>query len=345
MIDINITENKHTAVMFVDKISQTGETCAELSGKKVAVLAPESQSKNAAALINALKNGGAAAYLYKLPDGEECKTIENALKVSVFLDENLFGRSDMILNLGGGTVCDLGGFVASIYKRGILYYNIPTTLLCAVDACIGGKTAVDCNGKKNHWGTFYQPEKVCIIGDIIKSLPNELIDAGKSEIVKYAVIDEDFYEYLSELPIENFTTELTTIIQKCLRIKGRFVELDERDRSVRQALYAGHTIAHAIEAQSGFSIDHATAVMLGLITETNIAYKSGFIGQNRFERLTKLYRKYFGDYAELSLDEIENLVPFMQSDKKNQNGKICFVLPCEHSVESVMIDDVKSILI
>ena len=251
----------------------------------------------------------------------------------------------MILNLGGGTVCDLGGFVASIYKRGILYYNIPTTLLCAVDACIGGKTAVDCNGKKNHWGTFYQPEKVCIIGDIIKSLPNELIDAGKSEIVKYAVIDEDFYEYLSELPIENFTTELTTIIQKCLRIKGRFVEFDERDRGARHALNAGHTIAHAIEAQSGFSIDHATAVMLGLITETNIAYKSGFIGQNRFERLTKLYRKYFGDYAELSLDEIENLIPFMQSDKKNQNGKICFVLPCEHSVKSVMIDDIKSILI
>lgn len=345
MININITENKHTAVMFVDKISQTGETCAELSGKKVAVLAPESQSKNAAALINALKNGGAAAYLYKLPDGEECKTIENALKVSVFLDENMFGRSDMILNLGGGTVCDLGGFVASIYKRGILYYNIPTTLLCAVDACIGGKTAVDCNGKKNHWGTFYQPEKVCIIGDIIKSLPNELIDAGKSEIVKYAVIDEDFYEYLSELPIENFTTELTTIIKKCLRIKGRFVELDERDRGARHALNAGHTIAHAIEAQSGFSIDHATAVMLGLITETNIAYKSGFIGQNRFERLTKLYRKYFGDYAELSLDETENLIPFMQSDKKNRNGKICFVLPCEYSVKSVMIDDIKSILI
>ena len=345
MININITEKKHTDVVFIDNVSQISEECAELSGKKVAVLAPESQSKNAAALINALKNGGAAAYLYKLPDGEECKNIESALKLSAFLDENMFGRSDMILNFGGGTVCDLGGFVASIYKRGILYYNIPTTLLCAVDACIGGKTAVDCNGKKNHWGTFYQPEKVCIIGDIIKSLPDELIDAGKSEIVKYAVIDEDFYEYLSELPIENFTTELTTIIQKCLRIKGRFVELDERDRGARHALNAGHTIAHAIEAQSGFSIDHATAVMLGLITETNIAYKSGFIGQNRFERVTKLYRKYFGDYAELSLDEIENLIPFMQSDKKNRNGKICFVLPCEHSVKSVMIDDIKSILI
>lgn len=345
MNNINITEKKHTDVVFIDNISQISEACAGLSGKKIAVLASESQSKNTAALLNALKNCEATTYVYTLHDGEECKNIESALKLSAFLDENMFGRSDVILNFGGGTVCDLGGFVASLYKRGILYYNIPTTLLCAVDACIGGKTAVDCNGKKNHWGTFYQPEKVCIIGEIIKSLPDELIDAGKSEIVKYAVIDEDFYEYLSELSVENFTTELTTIIQKCLRIKGRFVELDERDRGARHALNAGHTIAHAIEAQSGFSIDHATAVMLGLITETNIAYKSGFIGQNRFERLTKLYRKYFGDYAELSLDEIENLVPFMQSDKKNQNGKICFVLPCEHSVESVMIYDIKSILI
>ena len=127
MININITENKHTAVMFVDKISQTGETCAELSGKKIAVLASESQSKNTAALLNALKNCEATTYVYTLHDGEECKNIESALKLSVFLDENLFGRSDMILNLGGGTVCDLGGFVASIYKRGILYYNIPTT--------------------------------------------------------------------------------------------------------------------------------------------------------------------------------------------------------------------------
>ena len=345
MININITENKHTGVVFVDKISQTGETCAELNDKKVAVLAPESQNKNTTALLNALKNSGATAYVYKLPDGEECKTIENALKLSAFLDENLFGRSDAIMNFGGGTICDLGGFVASIYKRGILCYNVPTTLLCAVDACIGGKTAVDCNGKKNHWGTFYQPAKVCVIGEIINNLPSELIDAGKSEIVKYAVIDEEFYDYLSELKVENFATELTAIIQKCLQIKGRFVELDERDQGVRHALNAGHTIAHAIEAQSDFSVDHATAVMLGLITETNIAYKSGIIGQNRFERLTKLYRKYFGDYAELGLDETENLIPFMQSDKKNQNGKICFVLPCEHSVKSVMIDDVKSILI
>lgn len=342
---ISIIEKKQTEVFYVSDFSQTKNAFSGYKNKKIAIISPLGQSKTAERLSEVIKESGADVFIYKIHDGENCKTIENALKISNFLDENGFSRSDVIVNLGGGTVCDLGGFVASIYKRGVQYINIPTTLLCAVDAAIGGKTAIDCNGKKNQWGTFYQPSFVIIIGEILNKLSPELIEAGLSEIVKYAVIDADFCNYLAALSTDDFKAELLSVIQKCIEIKGRYIELDERDKNVRHALNAGHTVAHAIEMQSEFSVDHASAVMIGLITETEMSYKLNYIDFEQYNKLTALYEKYFGEYVKLDADEFENLIPFMQSDKKNENNKICFVLPYGKSVKTIFFgDEVREIL-
>lgn len=341
---ISIIEKKQTDIIYINEFSQIKNAFVGFKNKKIAIISPVGLYKTAERLLSVIKDCGAEVFIYKIRDGENCKTIENAINISDFLDENGFSRSDVIVNIGGGTVCDLGGFVASIYKRGVQYINIPTTLLCAVDACIGGKTAVDCNGKKNSWGTFYQPSYVIIIGEILNKLSPELIEAGLSEIVKYAVIDAEFCDYLSALSQDEFKAELLGIVKKCIDIKGRYVELDEKDKNVRHALNAGHTVAHAIETQSGFSVDHATAVMIGLITETEISHKLNYIDFEQYDKLTALYAKYFGEYVKLDGEEFQMLVPFMQSDKKNENNKICFVLPFGKSVKSIFFgEEVKEI--
>ena len=143
-------ENKFTEVSFTDDFPDLRAFAGDFSGKKIAIFASENLPESDAGEIKAtLKKAGGNVFFVPVGDGENCKTVENAEKLSIELDELGFSRTDVIVNLGGGTVCDLGGFVASVYKRGLDYYNVPTTLLCAVDACIGGKTAVDFGGRKN----------------------------------------------------------------------------------------------------------------------------------------------------------------------------------------------------
>lgn len=327
-------ENKFTEVSFTDDFSDLRAFAGDFSGKKIAIFASENLPESDAGEIKAaLKKAGGNVFFVPVGDGENCKTVENAAKLSIELDELGFSRTDVIVNLGGGTVCDLGGFVASVYKRGLDYYNVPTTLLCAVDACIGGKTAVDFGGRKNFWGTFHHPKKAIIVGSLMKNLPQGLIDAGKSEIVKYALLDGKFGKYLTELPNESFSESLLDIIEKCLIIKGRFVAEDEFDFGERRALNAGHTVAHAIEAESGYATDHSTAVALGLNEEMRIANACGIVSDGEYARFGALYEKYLGKREFLPKTQLLSLVRFMKSDKKHSDGRICFVFPTESGVK------------
>lgn len=285
---------------------------------------------------NALSNYGVQLYTEVVADGETLKNVQNALYVTDILQQNLFGRNDLIINVGGGTVCDLGAFVASIYKRGINYLNVPTTLLCSVDAAIGGKSAVDANGEKNVLGTFKQPLKVFIYTQVLNELHNELLSDGLSEIVKYGVIDKNFAINLKMHDNLNaIKRNLSNIIADCLQIKAKYVQLDEYDVGIRHTLNAGHTVAHAIESVSDFKVNHAKSVALGLVIETELAYKLGLISLKRYEFLQDLFKLLPSvDLNEISKDK-SKLISAMQSDKKNRNGKITFVLPNEQSVQSV----------
>ena len=148
----------------------------DFAGKKVVFVASPTVKSYVQTIQNQFIKNNLSCYTFYLNDGENNKNLDNALKLTDFLCENSISRKDILINVGGGTVCDLGAFVASVYMRGIKYINIPTTLLCACDASVGGKTAIDIGGIKNYWGTFYQPYAVVIDCEFLNSLSNELVD-------------------------------------------------------------------------------------------------------------------------------------------------------------------------
>lgn len=331
-MQIKTTENS-CDVLFFDVLSSAVRALPLSSGKRVALFV--SEKADGAAVREAarqIEESGAQAFVKTIRDGECCKTVENATALAIYLDENGFTRNDIIVNVGGGTVCDLGGFVASIYKRGVRFYNLPTTVLCAVDACVGGKTAVDAGGVKNLLGTFFQPSGAFVVKELIPQENSELINAGKSEIVKYAILDEEFFNYLQRLSEDVFDGVLFDVIEKCLNIKKRYVEADERDEGARRALNLGHTVAHAIESRNGYAVCHADAVKTGLLAETELALKIGAINCERYKSICALYEKYF-NRSHYDLKQLIELIPFTVHDKKNSDGKIKFVLPSGSTVE------------
>lgn len=195
---------------------------------------------------------------YPLQGGETVKTETNFIALSEFLFSKNFSRKDALLAVGGGSISDLTGFTASTYMRGITYATIPTTLLSAVDACIGGKTAIDLKNGKNVIGSFYQPSAVYVATKIFSSLTREQILCGKAEAAKYALLS-------NKIQADELHGAMTgELIRKCLAIKKKFIQEDEFDLNKRKLLNLGHTVAHAYESASDFTISHGDAVARGL---------------------------------------------------------------------------------
>lgn len=302
----------------------------DLANKKVVVFASKHAQNIANSVINALNGSGANVYTYITSDGEDNKNINKALLFTQYLSLNDIEKNDLIINVGGGTICDLGGFVASVYMRGISYINLPTTLLCACDACIGGKTGIDANGLKNLWGTFSQPQAVIIDCEMLKSLPKQIITEGLSEIVKYALINGDFFNYLTKIQTVNeVINNLGEIVKYCVKIKAEYVQADEFDRGVRHALNLGHTVAHAVESASNYALSHAQAVAYGIVIESKIAHQIKLITSERLNKILNLAQRFLPLDISFNLDK---LIPLMQKDKKNVNSNIVFSLPSENGV-------------
>lgn len=198
--------------------------------------------------------------------GEESKSLENFESLLSIMLENGFTRSDCVVAVGGGVVGDLAGFVASAYMRGVDFYNIPTTLLSQVDSSIGGKTAVNLGGIKNVVGAFYQPKRVLVDPDLLKTLPERHISNGFAEIIKMAVtFDKNLFELIESGDIRNERT-LDTIIAKAIEIKKNVVENDEKESGLRKVLNFGHTIGHGIEYQLELSkLYHGECVGIGML--------------------------------------------------------------------------------
>lgn len=275
---------------------------------------------------------GGNVYLYKLNDGESAKTVEQACAITEFLATNGFNRGDVIVAAGGGTVCDLCGFVASVYMRGIKYITVPTTLLCAVDACLGGKTAVDIPHVKNGWGTFYQPSLTVVDCEILSEAYGKAFSGGISEIVKYGVICPDFFEYLNKFNGEDdIKAHLEEVIYRCLKIKADIVCADERDLGVRKSLNLGHTVAHAIEQASSYSIEHGESVAMGVYAEARLSLKLGELKQARFKKIEQTLYRIKKDFTPRR--DLLGLIPYMRHDKKNGAQGVTFALPTENGVK------------
>ena len=195
--------------------------------------------------------------------GEESKSLDVFEKLLTAMLDNDFSRNDCVVAVGGGVVGDLSGFVASTYMRGVDFYNIPTTLLSQIDSSIGGKTAINFCGVKNIVGAFYQPKKVLIDPDLLKTLEKRQISNGLAEAVKMALTsDKELFEIFENEDIES---NLDEIIIRSLNIKKSVVELDEKEAGLRKILNFGHTIGHGIESSENGALYHGECVAFGML--------------------------------------------------------------------------------
>lgn len=275
-------------------------------------------------------------YTYRFITSEKAKNISTVNKIINILLKYKFARDDCVVSMGGGIVGDLSGFVASIFKRGIKFVNIPTTLLAQVDASIGGKTGV--NHKifgKNLIGSFYQPNIVITNIDFLKSLNKKELTCGYAEILKHSLIysikNFQFLEknYKKILSLNNKVLK-KTILESC-KIKKRIVEEDEKEKDKRKILNLGHTFGHAYEAASGFrkNLNHGEGVMLGIKSAILYSLKEKKLSMNNFNRINQhilnlnfklKLKNYFNK------NDISKLIAFMKNDKKNKSSKINLIL-------------------
>tara|TARA_X000000950_G_scaffold30645_1_gene33124 strand:+ start:550 stop:1662 length:1113 start_codon:yes stop_codon:yes gene_type:complete len=254
--------------------------------------------------------------------------------LKILLSKN-FKRSDLIISVGGGITGDVAGFVASIFKRGINFINIPTTLLAQVDSAIGGKTGVNSSHGKNLIGSFYQPKLVVSDTSFINSLPRKEIICGFAEILKHSIIkDKKFFNWLEKNTKSLFSKknkELMYAIKKSCEIKIHFVTKDINEKGLRMILNFGHTFAHAIEVKNNYSkkITHGEAVLTGMI----LAIKLSILKKNcTYKILNQVRNLYLKNNLTHSLKNVSNtrwirsLIPFLKQDKKNDDDKINFLL-------------------
>ena len=202
--------------------------------------------------------------IYTVAEGESSKSLVVFGQLLQTMLDHGFSRKDCVIAVGGGVVGDLSGFVASAYMRGIDFYNIPTTLLSQIDSSIGGKTAINFGGVKNIVGAFYQPKKVLIGPDLLKTLPSRQIANGLAEAIKMSLTsDKELFELFENKAIE---ANLDEIIIRSLQIKKAVVEQDEKEAGLRKILNFGHTIGHGIESSEGMSeLYHGECVALGML--------------------------------------------------------------------------------
>jgi len=265
----------------------------------------------------------------EIPSGEENKNIETCKKLWTELSSKGADRNSILINLGGGVISDIGGFVASTFKRGIRYLNIPTTLLAMVDASIGGKVGVDLNNLKNQIGLFANPQVVFIIPEFLDTLPKRFILSGFAEIIKHAVIyDKSYWEELSNKCFDEIE-DWKDIIDWSVEVKNYYITEDPMDTGFRKVLNFGHTVGHAFETYSLYYDDdpllHGEAVAIGMICESYISYKVTGLEKVQLEEIaayiTKCYEPYF-----LESDSIDMLLDFMKHDKKKLGNQMNLTL-------------------
>lgn len=268
--------------------------------------------------------------IIEIEQGEENKTVETCTAVWESLVELNIDRKALLINVGGGMVCDLGGFVASTYKRGIDFVNIPTSLLAMVDASVGTKTGVNLGGLKNMVGSFSQPQMVLIDTAFLETLPGNQMRSGLAEMFKHGLIaDASYWNQLKNLG-ELTTEDLMLLIYHSVSIKNEIVLQDPFEENVRKLLNFGHTLGHVIEtySHSGKGIQpllHGEAVAIGMILEAFISYKKDLLTKNSYLEIKETLNLMFESIV-FTENDIEICTHLLIHDKKNVNGIVQFTL-------------------
>lgn len=281
-------------------------------------------------LLKSLSSSGLEAYLFSFPKGESHKTRAAKEHLENRLFEKRLGRDICVIALGGGVATDLGGFVAATYCRGVPLVMIPTSLLGMVDASMGGKTGVDVPYGKNLVGAIYQPKKILIDSSTLVSLPLNELKNGIVEMIKHGLIADanyfDFLEKNSEPLLARNLPLLETAIYESCRIKKEIVEQDEKEEGKRRLLNFGHTIGHALELLTHYSIAHGEAVAIGLLVESHLSAQLGHLKQKSLDRIYHLLQTYGLTLSLPRCFSVQAILKTMQLDKKSVRGKARFVM-------------------
>lgn len=308
------------------------KTCsdARLRGKILLITDSNVEQYYCTDCVRELETTGAEVLTHVIPAGEQHKTLETVSNIYRKLIEFKADRNTILVALGGGVTGDITGFAAATFMRGVSFIQIPTSLIAQADSSIGGKTGVDFEGSKNMVGAFYQPRFVYININTLKTLPEREMTSGLAEVIKHGLIrDADFYRYIDYNidKIYRFDENVIAYITKMnCKIKGDVVEQDEREDGLRKILNFGHTIGHAVESASGFTLLHGECVAIGIAGAYRIAFKLGMIDEAVVEKVEETLGKIGLPIKAQGMDA-KRIFDMMFFDKKVKDGKLNFVLP------------------
>ncbi len=265
-----------------------------------------------------------------LPAGEESKNQDNAMKIQNLLIDGNYKRTDIMIALGGGVIGDISGYVSSVYHRGLIFIQIPTTLLSMVDSSVGGKNGVDYNGIKNVLGTFYNPALVYMNLEVLQTLDERQFFNGFAEAMKSAIIkDAIYYEWQIENMYEICDKDLDTLEELVLRsitIKKNVVEKDFYDtKGERALLNLGHTVGHAIESEKMGVLLHGECVALGTVAAAYISYKKQMLSLEEYLEIRDMFVPFNLPITVDTID-LDNVIGKIAKDKKQDNLGLAFVL-------------------
>lgn len=268
--------------------------------------------------------------IIEIESGEENKTIETCLQIWSVLLELGADRKSLIINVGGGVITDMGGFIASIFKRGIAFINIPTTLLSMVDASVGGKNGVDFGGLKNQIGTITNPEMVLIDSSFLETLSQREMRSGLAEMLKHGLIAKkshwEKFKKLSDIDFDTFDE----LIAESVSIKNAIVTQDPTENGIRKALNFGHTLGHAIETYllehpEKEALLHGEAIAVGMILESFISFQQGLLKEDEYLEIKHHLQQIYGTVF-FDANDQNSIIDLLIHDKKNEYGKVQFAL-------------------
>lgn len=291
-------------------------------------------------------------FYFSIKDGEEYKNIESILPVYDFMLENDFSRKSLVISLGGGVICDMGGYISATYMRGIEFIQVPTSLLAQVDASVGGKVAINHPKCKNMIGSFKSPYRVIIDVEFLKTLPKRELKSGMGELLKHSFLTKDktYLEYIENNveKIKALDNEvLENIVEQSIKIKKHYVDIDPFEKEERAFLNLGHTYAHALESFFEYkAYTHGEAVSKGIIFDLELSLLRGEIDKKYLERARNIF-KLFDIDTDLIYLPSDKFIPLMRKDKKNSFNKIItIILNSEGNLSKTEVkeDEIKKII-
>jgi 3-dehydroquinate synthase len=331
-IPVRTPSRSYQVLLGSGLLARAGEVLGKLVGRRhvFVVTVPPVRRSWGKVLLQSLAEAGMQANTLEMADGEPFKRLATLEKLAESLVKLGADRSATLLALGGGVVCDVTGFLASVYMRGVDVIQIPTTVLAQVDAAIGGKTGVNLQSGKNLLGTFHQPRAVLIDPNVLTTLPSREYRAGLYEALKCGIIGNTalfrLFEDRRREILDRDPRVIETVITESVRLKARVVSADEREGGLRQVLNLGHTIGHALEAETRYTqLLHGEAVAWGMIAATHIALATGRLNRAAAERITRAILG-FGRLPSMKV-QTAGVMKRLHSDKKTRQGVVHFVLP------------------